>query len=127
MQAAMASSERIFILLDEESDIKNSNFPQRIKKLEGNIEFKNVWFAYKSNKKGVPDFVLRDISFKVKPGEKIAIVGATGAGKTSIVNLLCRFYDVTKGEILMNGINIKQLDLKELRLIPKKRYPIEAV
>ena len=115
MQAAMASSERIFILLDEEPNIKNPNLPQRIKKLEGNIELKNVWFAYKNDKKGAPDFILRDISFKVKPGEKIAIVGATGAGKTSIVNLLCRFYDVTRGEILMDGINIKQLDLKELR------------
>ena len=115
MQAAMASSERIFLLLDEEPEIKNPILPQRIKKLEGNIEFKNVWFAYKNDKKGAPDFVLRDISFKVKPGERIAIVGATGAGKTSIVNLLCRFYDVTGGEILMDGINIKQLDLKELR------------
>ncbi|MBC8185045.1 ABC transporter ATP-binding protein [candidate division KSB1 bacterium] len=115
MQAAMASSERIFMLLDEEPGIKNPDVPQKIKTLKGNIEFKNVCFAYKTDKNGKPDFVLKDISFKVNQGERIAFVGATGAGKTSIINLLCRFYDVTKGEILLDGINIKDLELNELR------------
>jgi len=115
MQAAMASSERIFMLLDEEPGIKNPLIHQTIKNLKGNIEFKNVWFSYQQAKKGKPDYVLKNISFKVKPGERIAFVGATGAGKTSIINLLCRFYDVTKGEILLDGINIKELRLHDLR------------
>ena len=115
MQAAMASSERIFLLLDEEPTIKNSVHSHSIKKFKGNVEFKNVWFAYKNKKNGKPDYVLKDISFKVKPGEKIAFVGATGAGKSSIINLLCRFYDVTSGEILLDGVDIRKLKLNELR------------
>jgi len=115
MQAAMASSERIFMLLDEEPSIKNSATPKNISELKGNIEFKNVWFSYQQNKHDKPDYVLKNISFKVNPGERIAFVGATGAGKTSIINLLCRFYDVNKGEILIDGMNIKDLELQKLR------------
>ena len=115
MQAAMASSERIFLVLDKEPEIKNPISPKKLKKLKGNIEFKNVSFAYKSDKNGNPDFVLKNISFKVTPGQRVAFVGATGAGKTSIINLLCRFYDVTEGEIKLDGINIKEFELNELR------------
>ena len=115
MQAAMASSERIFMLLDEKPAILNPRQPKKIKNLLGNIEFRNVWFAYKNNNNRTPDYVLKDISFKVEPGEKIAFVGATGAGKTSIINLLCRFYDVTKGKILLEGIDIRDLNLQDLR------------
>lgn len=115
LQSAMASSERIFLLLDHPPDIVNPPHPQKSPVIRGQIEFRKACFAYKNNPDGTPDFVLQDISFKVQPGEKIAIVGATGAGKTSIVNLLCRFYDVTSGEILIDGINIKTMDLQELR------------
>ncbi len=115
LQSAMASSERIFLLLDHPPDIVSPPHPQKLPVIRGQIEFRNVCFAYKNKPDGTPDFVLQDISFKVQPGEKIAIVGATGAGKTSIVNLLCRFYDVTTGEILIDGINIKTMDLHELR------------
>jgi ATP-binding cassette subfamily B protein len=115
LQSAMASSERIFQLLDHPPDIANPPHPQKLPVIRGQIEFRNVCFAYKNKPDGTPEFVLQDISFTVQPGEKIAIVGATGAGKTSIVNLLCRFYDVTTGEILIDGINIKTMDLHELR------------
>jgi len=115
MQSAMASSERIFLLLDEKPKITDFSAPQKIIKFVGHVEFKNVWFAYKNKTDGSPDFVLQDISFSVRPGEKIAIVGATGAGKTSIINLMCRFYDATAGEILLDGINIKNLALSQLR------------
>ena len=110
MQSAMASSERIFKLLDREPLIKNVENPVYIKELRNSIEFKNVWFAYNEE-----DWVLQDVSFKVKKGERAAFVGATGAGKTSIINLLCRFYNIQKGEILIDGINIKQIDLTSLR------------
>ena len=115
LQAAMASSERIFMLLDNKPDITNPAHPQKLKKFSGEIEFRNVWFAYKKNKDGTPDYVLKDVSFHLTPGKKIAIVGATGAGKSSIINLLCRFYDVTDGEILLDGVNIKNLKIKDLR------------
>ncbi|HEX9971857.1 MAG TPA: ABC transporter ATP-binding protein [bacterium] len=115
LQSAMASSERIFLLLDNKPDIANPSEPERIRDFRGEIEFRNVWFAYKNNHDGTPDYVLKDVSFHLKTGEKIAIVGATGAGKSSIISLLCRFYDVTQGEILLDGINIKNLNLQELR------------
>ncbi len=115
LQSAMASSERIFILLDNKPHIINPARPRRIKRFKGEIEFRNVWFAYKNNHDNSPDYVLRDISIQVEPGERIAIVGATGAGKTSIINLLCRFYDVTDGEILIDGINIKTMNIQDLR------------
>ena len=110
LQSAMASSERIFALLDKESDVKNSKNTVNIKNLEGTIEFKNVWFAYNNE-----DWVLKDINFKINKGESVAFVGATGAGKSSIINLLSRFYDIQKGEILIDGVNIKDIPLSTLR------------
>ncbi len=110
MQSAMASSERIFKLLDRKPLITNAENPIHLNEFRDSIVFKNVCFAY--NKE---DWVLRDINFEVKKGERVALVGATGAGKTSIINLLCRFYDIQKGEILIDNINIKQIELDSLR------------
>jgi len=115
LQAAMASSERIFKVLDEEPGIKNPTDPSTFKDFKGKIEFKDVWFSYTNEKPGDDTSVLKNISFKVQPGEKITIVGYTGAGKTSIISLLCRFYDINRGEILVNGINIKNVNIHELR------------
>lgn len=110
LQSSMASSERIFMLLDNNEKIKNPDNPVNIETLKGEIEFKNVWFAYKEN-----EWVLKDVSFKINPGEKVAFVGATGAGKTSIISLISRFYDIQKGEILIDGINIKNMRKEDLR------------
>jgi ATP-binding cassette, subfamily B, multidrug efflux pump len=110
MQAAMASSERIFGLLDTPATIKNPLQPRTPPKLRGEIEFKDVWLAYNP---GEP--ILKGISFRVQPGEKIALVGATGGGKTSIISALCRFYDVTGGAILVDGIDIRDWDKQQLR------------
>ncbi|WP_422485273.1 ABC transporter ATP-binding protein [Gudongella sp. DL1XJH-153] len=110
LQSAMASSERIFKILDTDMVIENPESPINIDNLKGEIEFRNVWFAYNDD-----DWVLKNISFKINQGESVAIVGATGAGKTSIINLLTRFYDIQKGEILVDGINIKELDKNVLR------------
>ncbi|MDZ7264836.1 MAG: ABC transporter ATP-binding protein/permease [candidate division KSB1 bacterium] len=115
LQAAMASSERIFMLLDTQPEIVSPAQPERIANLHGEIEFRHVWFAYKNKLDGTPDYVLKDISFRVQPGEKVAIVGATGAGKSSVIHLICRFYDVSGGEILIDGVNIKKLHLATLR------------
>ncbi|HPX00313.1 MAG TPA: ABC transporter ATP-binding protein, partial [Sedimentibacter sp.] len=110
IQSASAASERIFLLLDEEPEIKDSENAIEIDSFNGSIEFKNVWFAYKEN-----EWILEDVSFKVKPGESAAFVGATGAGKTTIQNLLCRYYDIQKGEILIDGINIRDIKITSLR------------
>lgn len=110
MQTAMASSERIFRLLDRKAAINDPEKPVSPGSINGVIEFKNVWFAYIDQ-----EYVLKDITFKINKGEKIAFVGATGAGKSSLINLLCRFYDVQKGEITVDGINIKDLKQSELR------------
>jgi ATP-binding cassette subfamily B protein len=110
MQTAMASSERIFKLLDRKEEITNSENPLELKDIKGSIEFKNVWFAYSKD-----DYVLKNISFKIMQGEKVAFVGATGAGKTSIMNLICRLYDIQKGEILIDNINIKDVKQSDLR------------
>lgn len=110
LQSAMASSERIFNILDDNSVIENTPDPIKIKRLKGRIEFKNVWFAYIGE-----DWVLKDISFVIEPGQAVAFVGATGAGKTSIINLITRFYDIQRGEILVDGVNIKNYDKFELR------------
>jgi ATP-binding cassette subfamily B protein len=110
MQSAMASSERIFKLLDTPVEIKDPELPLPIEGIRGEIEFKNVWFAYNGR-----DYVLRDISFRVRAGEKVAIVGATGGGKTSIISLLARFYDPQKGKILIDEIDIRNFRQKELR------------
>ena len=109
-QNAMASSERIFQLLDTEPSIVSTVKNKNIQELKGDIEFRNVWFAYNDD-----DYVLKDVSFTVKPGEKVALVGHTGAGKTSIINLLCRFYDINKGQILIDGVDIQQMNIEELR------------
>jgi ATP-binding cassette subfamily B protein len=110
MQAAMASSERIFALLDTPETIKNPAQPQRVEGFTGEIEFKDVWLSYRP---GEP--VLRGISFRVRPGEKVALVGATGSGKTSIISALCRFYDVEGGAILVDGVDVRQWNKQELR------------
>ncbi|MCG6958597.1 ABC transporter ATP-binding protein/permease [bacterium BMS3Abin03] len=110
MQTAMASSERIFKLLDNKTFIKNPENPKKLEKIDGKIEFRDVCFAYNED-----DYVLKNISFTINPGETVAIVGHTGAGKTSLINILTRFYDINKGEILVDGINIKTLDKKDLR------------
>jgi ATP-binding cassette subfamily B multidrug efflux pump len=109
LQAAMASSERIFQLLDTDIAVEN---PSRGQSAEGrgHIVFDNVSFAYKDG-----DEVLRNVSFEVKPGERVGIVGATGAGKSTLISLLLRFYDVTGGRILIDGIDIRDMDLGELR------------
>ncbi|QSX07115.1 ABC transporter ATP-binding protein [Sedimentibacter sp. zth1] len=111
VQSASASAERIFSLLDEESDIIDSNNAIELKDIKGQIEFKNVWFAYNEG-----EWILKDISFKVMPGQNIAFVGATGAGKTTIQNLIGRYYDIQKGEILLDGINIKNIKVDNLRM-----------
>ncbi|MBN1638903.1 MAG: ATP-binding cassette domain-containing protein, partial [Ignavibacteriales bacterium] len=110
MQTAMASSERIFKLLDNETFIENPINPIQINDVKGKIEFQNVYFAYNPN-----EYVLKNISFRIEPGEAIAIVGATGAGKTSIINLFTRFYDIERGKILLDGIDLRAIDKKELR------------
>ena len=110
IQSASAASERIFLLLDEEPQIKDSENALEIDSFKGSIEFKNVWFAYKED-----EWILRDVSFTVNPGESAAFVGATGAGKTTIQNLICRYYDIQKGEILIDGINIKDIKVSSLR------------
>ncbi|HEY4756784.1 MAG TPA: ABC transporter ATP-binding protein [Ignavibacteriaceae bacterium] len=110
MQTAMASSERIFKLLDNKTFITNPANPKNITEVKGEIEFKNVWFAYNEE-----NYILKDITFKIHPGETVAIVGATGAGKTSIINILSRFYDINKGSILIDGIDIREIDKRELR------------
>ena len=117
LQSAMAGAERIFGLLGEDHAIKETEDPVDIQRFEGKIEFKNVWFTYnKEPKEGEePNWILRDVSFTVNQGETCAIVGATGAGKTTIINLLLRFYEIDKGDILVDGINIKSMRLADLR------------
>ncbi len=110
MQASMASAERIFLILDEKPAIEEVPAPISLGKVEGRIEFKNVWFAYVEE-----EWVLRDVSFTVEPGQTTAFVGATGAGKTTIMNLLSRFYDIQKGQILIDDKDIKELSKAELR------------
>ena len=110
MQTAMASSERLFKLLDNDTKVYNPENADELGEVKGKIEFENVWFSYNEE-----EYVLRDISFTINPGETIAIVGATGAGKTSIINLFTRFYDVNKGKILVDGKDIREIDKRELR------------
>ena len=110
MQTAMASSERIFKLLDDKTAIHDPAEPVTLQEVKGEIEFRSVWFAYNE-----PEWVLKDISFTIKAGETVAFVGHTGAGKTTIISLLSRFYDIQKGEILIDGVNVKHLRLSDLR------------
>jgi len=111
LQAAMASSERIFKLLDEPVVIATPSRPvKRPAPAAGHIVFDGVWFAYNHE-----DFVLKEIGFEVRPGERVGIVGATGSGKTTLINLLLRFYDVTRGRITVDGVDVRDLDLTDLR------------
>ena len=110
LQSAMASSERIFMILDTSPEDDLGELELKPESMKGNIEFRNVWFAYKEN-----EWVLRDVSFNVPAGTSLAIVGATGAGKASIINLLNRFYEIQKGEILIDGINIRDIKKESLR------------
>ena len=113
LQSALASSERIFEVLDTEHQINTPDNPSALKDPKGHISFKNVWFRY--NDEG--NWILQDISFEVQPGEHLAIVGATGAGKTTIINLILRFYEIQKGSICIDGIDIRELELSELRTL----------
>ena len=110
MQSAFASSERIFEILDTKPTVVNSVDAIELDHIEGNIEFKNVWFAYKEN-----EWVLKDISFTIKAGETAAFVGSTGSGKTTILSLIVRNYDIQKGQILIDGIDIKKIKIESLR------------
>lgn len=109
LQMGMVASERVFKVLDTQEQIENKGRTSA-QNIRGDIEFKNVWFAYNDE-----DYVLKNISFEVKQGETIALVGATGAGKSSVINLLSRFYEYNKGEILIDGKNIRDYELHELR------------
>lgn len=110
MQSAMASSERLFKLLDTPPAVTDAEGPKDLGRVRGEVEFKNVWFAYDEG-----EWVLRDVSFRAQPGQTVAFVGHTGAGKSSIINLLSRFYDVQQGEVLVDGINVKEVAQSELR------------
>ena len=109
-QSAMSASERIFQLLDEPVTIKSPKEPAPAASVRGHIEFRNVWFAYQDE-----DWVLKNVSFVVQPGQSVAFVGHTGAGKTTITNLLLRFYEIQRGQILLDGIDIRNLHPAELR------------
>jgi len=112
MQTAMASSERVFKLLDDRTIIPDPEIPCHIGHGPVSIEFRNVWFAYQGE-----DWVLKNVSFRINPGETVAFVGHTGAGKTTIINLLCRFYEFQRGEILINGTDIRLIPKEELRRV----------
>lgn len=113
LQSALASSERIFEVLDTEHQINTPDSPKTLNNPKGYITFNNVWFRY--NEEG--SWILQDVSFQVQPGQHLAIVGATGAGKTTIINLLLRFYEIQKGTICIDGVDITELDLSELRTL----------
>jgi ATP-binding cassette, subfamily B, multidrug efflux pump len=111
LQSALASSERIFNVLDTPNKVAETQNPVKPEKILGEIEFRNVNFRYNEDE----EQIIRNVSFVAKPGELLAVVGATGAGKTTLINLLMRYYDIHEGEILLDGINIKDLSLKDLR------------
>ncbi len=116
LQGAMASSERIFRLLDREPAVRDPVDPLPLPSpLRGEIEFRDVWFAYGTDEAGDPDWVLRGVSFRAAPGTKLAVVGHTGAGKSTLINLLMRFHDPQRGEILLDGVPIRRLPQKALR------------
>ena len=110
LQASMASSERIFQLLDTEPAVVDLSQARSIEHFRGRIEIDKLWFAYNDN-----DWVLRDVSFTVEPGERVAIVGATGAGKSSLISLLFRFYDYQKGAIRLDGVPLPEMKIGDLR------------
>lgn len=110
LQSSIASAEKIFTVMDEDEFIPEVENPKHPDKITGKIEFDHVWFAYDGE-----NYVLKDVSFVINPGEKVAFVGATGAGKSSILNLIGRYYDIQKGHIYIDGIDIRQLSKKQLR------------
>ncbi|MCY4160042.1 MAG: ABC transporter ATP-binding protein [Bacteroidetes bacterium] len=115
LQGAMAGAERIFDVLDHDQSLTEVDKPKPPARFEGDITFDNVWFAYKNLDDGTPDWVLRGVSFHIGKGQNAAIVGATGSGKTTIISLLMRFYDIQKGQILIDGQDIRTFRLKYLR------------
>jgi ATP-binding cassette subfamily B protein len=116
LQSAMAASERIFKLLDEPVLVESDPNAIPLDNPRGEIEFRNVWFSYRNvAEPNDEDWVLRDVSFRVEPGQTIAIVGHTGAGKTTLISLLLRFYDVQRGQILLDGKDIRLIELQDLR------------
>ncbi len=110
LQSAIASAEKIFTLLDVKPTVKDPQDPVKLDAIKGRIEFKHVWFAYDGE-----DYILKDVSFTIEPGQKVAFVGATGAGKSSILNLIGRYYDIQKGEILLDGVDIRKIEKEKLR------------
>ncbi|MBQ9324652.1 MAG: ABC transporter ATP-binding protein [Clostridia bacterium] len=110
LQNAIASAEKIFTLLDEKPLIEDPVHPVSPDRIRGRIEFDHVWFAYQGE-----DWVLRDVSFTIEPGQKVAFVGATGAGKSSILNLIGRYYDIQKGQIRLDGIDIRDMSREQIR------------
>ena len=115
LQSAMAASERIFKLLDTKIDVTSPAITKRPQG-PGRIEFDHVWFAYNTGGATEPDWVLRDVNFVLEPGETVAVVGHTGAGKTTLISLLMRFYDVQRGAVRIDGVDIKEMNLDELRI-----------
>ncbi len=109
LQSSLASADKIFSILDVKPGIQNPPVPVQ-PEIRGRIEFRHVWFAYEKE-----DYILKDVSFVIEPGQKTAFVGATGAGKSSILNLIGRYFDIQKGEILIDGVDIRQLDKSALR------------
>ena len=110
LQSAFASAEKIFTILDMVPEVQDDEDAIELEHVEGNIEFKNVWFAYEGE-----EWVLKDISFKIKARDTVAFVGSTGSGKTTILGLICRNYDIQKGQILIDGIDIKKIKISSLR------------
>ncbi|MEX0820576.1 MAG: ABC transporter ATP-binding protein [Rhodothermales bacterium] len=115
--SGMAGAERIFGLLDQDHEIKEVDEPVEVGRLAGRIEFRNVWFTYDRDvpEGEEPEWILRDVSFTVEPGQQVAIVGATGAGKSTVINTLLRFYDIQKGGIYVDGVDIREMRLASLR------------
>ncbi len=110
LQSSIASAEKIFTIMSEEPMVKEDDKPVILPAIQGRIEFSHVWFAYDNE-----NYVLRDVSFVIEPGERVAFVGATGAGKSSILNLIGRYYDIQKGNIYIDGVDIRRLSKKQLR------------
>ncbi len=109
LQSSLASAEKLFSVLDEQPEIVSPEAPRAVQ-IRGRIEFRHVWFAYEKE-----DYILKDVSFVIEPGQRVAFVGATGAGKSSVLNLIGRYFDIQKGEILIDGVNIKDIDTDVLR------------